>query len=151
MATHPPTPPDPTPQHGPAAARPSRSRLFPRHRQSVRRARDFVTETLTGWGYLDRLNDARICVSELATNALVHGVPPGQAFAVHVSCDETSVRIEIRDSGEGTPVRRTPTPCEQSGRGLLLVAALADDWGIEGHAVGKTVWIVLKSSPVPGS
>ena len=48
-------------------------RRIPRSRASVREARAFVREVLKDWGCTDRLDDIRLCASELATNALLHG------------------------------------------------------------------------------
>ncbi len=126
-------------------------RLFPRERKSVSSVRSYVADTLAAWGYPDRLDDLRLCVSELATNALLHGVSSGRMFEVWVAADDTMVRVEIRDSGDGVPAPRVADVSEECGRGLVLVAALADDWGVISHAVGKTVWIAVKSrSPDAG-
>lgn len=71
---------------------------------------------------------------------LVHGVPPGRGFKIELTCGET-LRIEVHDSGGGQ-VRRDaePVPEAEGGRGLLLVAALADAWGVGERDPGKTVW-----------
>ncbi|ALO93837.1 ATP-binding protein [Streptomyces olivaceoviridis] len=123
-----------------------RQRRFPRSRRSVAAARVFAVETLTEWGYLDRHDDVRLCVSELATNAVLHGVPPGREFCVAVVGDGSSIRLEVRDSGGGQP---KPVPAEVAecrGRGLHLVTALADDFGVTVHNPGKTVWTVFKNA-----
>ncbi|MFI1762365.1 ATP-binding protein [Streptomyces sp. NPDC020800] len=125
----------------------SRQRRFPRTRRSVRAARAFALDTLTEWGYLDRHDDVRLCVSELATNAVLHGVPPGREFCLAVVGDGPLVRVEVRDSGGGRPeaVQGSPEAC--GGRGLRPVMALADDFGVTVHNPGKTVWTVFKSVP----
>ncbi|MFD7506051.1 ATP-binding protein [Streptomyces sp. NPDC059850] len=124
--------------------------LFTRRKPSIRASRQFVTRTLSEWGYTDRLDEIQICVSELATNALLHGVPPGRKFRVRVAADEQEVRIEVRDSGDGHPVSQAPQPDSEHGRGLLLVTELADAWGDIEHTVGKTVWFTMKSTPPTG-
>lgn len=116
-------------------------RLFTRRKSSIRAVRDFVADALTACGCGQRLDDVRLCVSELATNALLHGAPSGRLFAVRVTVHDTSVRIEVQDSGDGTPARRSPASGEERGRGLLRVDALADDWGVAPRTVGKTVWM----------
>ncbi|MCP9206951.1 ATP-binding protein [Streptomyces sp. NEAU-Y11] len=83
-------------------------------------------------------------------DALLHGVPPGRFFAVHITADQEQVRIEVRDSGPGHPVVQTPHAGDEHGRGLLLVGELSDAWGSIDHAVGKTVWFTVKSTPVGG-
>ncbi|MFD4540697.1 ATP-binding protein [Streptomyces bauhiniae] len=122
-----------------------RQRRFPRARRSVGAAREFAVETLLEWGCHDRQEDIRLCVSELATNAVLHGVPPGREFLLTLTGDGTSIRVEVRDSGGGVPVVEAGGLDECGGRGLLLVRALADDFGVTSHNPGKTVWTVFKS------
>ncbi|MET7906335.1 ATP-binding protein [Streptomyces sp. NPDC005355] len=124
--------------------------LFTRRKPSIQASRQFVTRTLSEWGYVDRLHEIELCVSELATNALLHGVPPGRLFRVRVEATEEEVRIEVRDSGPGRPVSQAPRPDSEHGRGLLLVNELADAWGDIEHTVGKTVWFTVKSTPAMG-
>ncbi|MEU6509101.1 ATP-binding protein [Streptomyces sp. NPDC046942] len=128
----------------------SRQRRFPRTLRSVRAARAFALDALTEWGRLDRHDDVRPCVSELATNAVLHGVPPGREFCLSVVADGPAIRVEVRDSGGGHPhvVQRGDgdEPCE--GWGLLLVTALANDFGVVVHNPGKTVWAVFKTDSV---
>jgi anti-sigma regulatory factor (Ser/Thr protein kinase) len=85
-----------------------------------------------------------LCVSELATNALVHGVPPGRGFLLRlVPYDEDGgVRVEVHDSGDGVPAlpRQDVQEPGEGGRGLLLVSELADKWGVEARHPGKIVW-----------
>lgn len=54
----------------------ARERFYRRERQSVPAARAFTREVLADWRVRERKYDIVLCVSELATNALVHGVPP---------------------------------------------------------------------------
>ncbi|GHJ27323.1 ATP-binding protein [Streptomyces hygroscopicus subsp. sporocinereus] len=128
----------------------TRQRFFTRRRPSIHAARQFVTRTLSEWGYADRLEDIQLCVSEIATNALVHGVPPGRLFQVRIEAAEEEVRIEVRDSGSGRPAPQSPHADRENGRGLLLVGELADAWGDIEHAVGKTVWFTVKATQARG-
>lgn len=125
----------------------TRQQLFTRRKPSIQASRRFVTRTLSEWGYVDRLDEIELCVSELATNALLHGVPPGRLFRVRIEATEEEVRIEVRDSGPGHPISQAPHPDSEHGRGLLLVAELAEVWGDIEHTVGKTVWFTVKSAP----
>ena len=132
----------------------SRQRRFPRARSSVSAARTFTLETLAEWNtdLADRYDDVRLCVSELATNALLHGVPPGREFLLTLTTDDSLVRIEVRDSGGGHPEVQAPQEGDGAGercggRGLRLVAALADEFGFTAHAPGKTVWMTFKTVP----
>lgn len=109
-------------------------------------AREFVGEALTAWGFESRADDVLLCVSELATNALLHGVPPGRGFLLLLRKDFSDVlRVELHDSGGGLPhvaeqVGRGADQQEESGRGLLLVEALADKWDVAHRDPGKIVW-----------
>ncbi|SCE17492.1 Anti-sigma regulatory factor (Ser/Thr protein kinase) [Streptomyces sp. DvalAA-14] len=112
-------------------------------------ARGFAYEALVDWGCTSRADDVLLCVSELTTNALLHGVPPGRGFMLQLSRDAGGVlRIEVHDSGDGRP--RLPTQADgergpdpdqmESGRGLFLVDALADKWDVGERTPGKVVW-----------
>lgn len=127
----------------------SQQRRFPRRRTSVGASRDFVTGILIEWQLGSLIDDIRLCVSELATNALLHGAPPGREFSVGLHRTEELVRLEVRDSGPGRPTVQCPDDDACSGRGLRLVSELADDFGVDEHVVGKTVWLVLKTSATP--
>jgi anti-sigma regulatory factor (Ser/Thr protein kinase) len=124
---------------------PLRDRFFRRERRAVPEARRFTYETLVGWGLAEaeRSVDVLLCVSELATNALVHGVPPGRQFRLFLRHDHHSLRVEVHDSGPGVP-RIVDDAADgeggEGGRGLLLVAALSDKWGVGERELGKVVW-----------
>src|SRR6478735_5977905 len=81
----------------------------------------------------DRLDDARLIVTELVTNAVLHGTP-GATVRLVVRWDGHSLRLEVRSEG---PFRRNPGrdglqgPYQEGGWGLQIVEALADRWGIE--------------------
>ncbi|MFG2405498.1 ATP-binding protein [Streptomyces brevispora] len=117
-----------------------RERFYRRERRSVRSVREFVRTAAEDWGYGARADDVLLCVSELATNALLHGVPPGRGYRVRLRLQEAGrlLRVEVHDSGDGAPVEREPAG--ESGRGLLIVAAFSDGWGVEERSPGKVVW-----------
>ncbi|MGW7518800.1 ATP-binding protein [Streptomyces sp. NPDC054796] len=118
-----------------------RERFFPRMRSSVPDARRFMRDALTAWAVGDRTHEVLLCVSELATNALLHGVPPGRGFRILVWLDHDGLlRIEVHDSGDGRPHLTHAGDDEESGRGLVLVEACADKWGVGGRDPGKVVW-----------
>jgi anti-sigma regulatory factor (Ser/Thr protein kinase) len=89
------------------------------------------------------LEDAVLLVSEVVTNAVVHGGPP---IVVAVDCDSTSgLQVRVRDGNRALPTRRDPDVWEESGRGLSLVEMLSDGWGVETEpGDGKQVWFVLR-------
>ncbi|MET8273180.1 SpoIIE family protein phosphatase [Streptomyces sp. NPDC005077] len=114
--------------------------------RSVATARAFVRDTLQGWGYTDIVDDAVVLTSELVTNAVVHA---GTAADVLCLRTEDGVRVEVSDH---YPEREIPlqstgldfgSPDRESGRGLLLCAALASRWGVEYTPTHKHVWFQL--------
>ncbi|MFD7137481.1 ATP-binding protein [Streptomyces sp. NPDC059894] len=121
-------------------------RFFDSRPESVGEARAFTTEALTNWGLLDRGEDVRLCVSELATNAVLHRTAPGRGFLVKLDAGDEVVRLEVHDSRRRRPHPRRPDDTDTTGRGLLLVTALADDWGVEDRTpIGKIVWSCFKN------
>ncbi|MBG0853368.1 ATP-binding protein [Streptomyces spinoverrucosus] len=117
-----------------------RDQFYARLRRSVPAARRFTSWSLECWGLgrWERAEDVAVCVSELATNALLHGVPPGRGFLLRVRYDGDVLRVEVHDSGSGVP--RVADEPDEGGRGLLLVAALSDKWGVGERPLGKLVW-----------
>ncbi|MGB8939063.1 MAG: ATP-binding protein [Streptomyces sp.] len=122
-------------------------RFFEARPESVGQARTFTTDALTDWGLLGRIEDVRLCVSELATNALVHGTAPGHGFLIKLDVDEEAVRMEVHDSRRQPPEARQANATDTSGRGLILVNALAYGWGVEDRTpFGKIVWSCFKAA-----
>ncbi|GGU36915.1 ATP-binding protein [Streptomyces violascens] len=116
-----------------------RQRFYPRRRQSVPAARNFAAGAVADWGFFHRIDDILLCVSELTTNALLHGVPPGRGFLLRLRlCEGAVLRVEVHDSGGGVPRVADSPDC--GGRGLLLVGAVADKWGVGERDPGKAVW-----------
>jgi hypothetical protein len=105
-------------------------------------ARRFVSSVLARRPYEGRVNvgDAKLVVSELATNAVVHA---GTPFTVSVSYDGSTARISVRDWSATQPVVRSGALNALSGRGLHLVATIGADWGVDEDRDGKTVWVEL--------
>ncbi|GGS96126.1 ATP-binding protein [Streptomyces cinerochromogenes] len=119
----------------------TRQAFYRRDRRSVRLAREFVRGTLTEWAAAERSDDVLLCVSELATNALLHGVPAGRGFLLRLELHrDGALRVEVHDSGPGEVRAPEASPDSEHGRGLLLVAALADKWGVGERNPGKIVW-----------
>ncbi|MEV4872599.1 ATP-binding protein [Streptomyces syringium] len=102
-----------------------------------------VRLNLTLWGLTALIDAAQLCLTELVTNVITH-VGVKTPTWVTVSMKGTHLRIEVRDPDSGTlpkPLRASPT--EENGRGLSLVAAVADRWGVSPHDHGKTTWCEL--------
>ncbi|MET8980358.1 ATP-binding protein [Streptomyces sp. NPDC004539] len=122
------------------------ARQYPRQRRSVARVRDDLRNQLVRWRVGGELAyDAELLVSELATNAVNARALPGREILVEVSLSDTGLRIEVADPSEELPVAREAGEWDEGGRGLVLVAALAEEWGVgPREGVGKVVWAVLK-------
>jgi len=123
-----------------AAAPPVIARVFAGDAVQVREARRFLAGVLDGCPAVD---GALLCVSELATNAVLHSRSgrPGGCFTVRAARRAGSVRVEVTD--EGGPWGRERDGDGQSGRGLLIVGELASRWGREDGAGRRTVWFEL--------
>ncbi|MGW0577544.1 ATP-binding protein [Streptomyces sp. NPDC002920] len=102
-------------------------------------ARQFVTGAVAHWGITERSDDIQLCVSEMSTNAVVHAASQS-GFTLRLLAWARFLRVEVEDHGAGLPVQRAARLEGTSGRGLLLVEALSDDWGVVDGQGGKTVW-----------
>jgi len=111
-------------------------------RRGARLARRLTVAHLVDWGRL--YEAAEQIVAELAANAATHGRVPGRDFRLTLRLDAAGVvRVEVADSrGDRLPVRGRQLGADAvSGRGLVVVEALADRWGVElGPVPCKTVW-----------
>jgi anti-sigma regulatory factor (Ser/Thr protein kinase) len=108
-------------------------------------ARRELHTTMTRWS-LDLLADsAAVVLSELMTNAVCHAhVSPGREIETRFLLVADGIRIEVHDAAAQLPQLHAPSANADDGRGLFLVAAMADDWGVtERIGVGKAVWAVL--------
>ncbi|MFI7012670.1 ATP-binding protein [Streptomyces sp. NPDC050164] len=111
--------------------------------RGARLARLLATEQLRSWGL--PLDPAAQLIAELSTNAATHGRIPGRDFRLLLYVVSDTLRIEVTDTRDDRlPTPQLPTPESESGRGLLLVDALADRWGVTpGLPPRKTVWAEL--------
>jgi anti-sigma regulatory factor (Ser/Thr protein kinase) len=110
---------------------------------SPRAARRLVIDTLASWGKGHVVDEASLVVSELAANAVVHvGLP----FAVTIGTGDGVVRIAVGDSNSDDLSAATrPNLTALSGRGLAIVEALAQRWGVYHSPEGKVVWAELSA------
>ncbi|WP_217241111.1 ATP-binding protein [Streptomyces sp. AC555_RSS877] len=78
-----------------------------------------------------------LLVSEVVTNAYRHS-----AMETYVSMDRTpdDFRVTVWDHDPGTPTLRSPSDRDERGRGLGIVEACADQWGVRSYPHGKAVW-----------
>lgn len=109
--------------------------------RSVTLARLRTARLVTEWGHPALAGDAALVVSKLATNALLHGSLRDRLVRVRIVPTGSVLRVEVSDPrGERLPSPRPVGEDDQFGRGLLLVGALADRWGLAPRAVGKIVY-----------
>ncbi|MEU4258405.1 ATP-binding protein [Streptomyces fradiae] len=142
-----------TPQH-PAPEREFTMR-FTSTPRGARLARRLVSHRLDDWGhpYSSPINETlTLITAELTANAVRHGRVPGRDFRVQLTLTEGIFHIEVTDTRTEKRPPASPLatdPLSESGRGLLLVTALADDWGVSPRqaAPGKTVWAKLHVRP----
>ena len=104
-------------------------------------ARRYVRTALEGHppAHIDAVE---LMVSELATNSVKHA---HSDFRVSINDARGQIRVEVRDTGRGAPLLRTPALIEPSGRGLRIVEALSRAWGTADSPPGKIVWFTLAS------
>jgi serine/threonine-protein kinase RsbW len=130
---------EPVARHAGVTAPLAWSRVFPGRPCQVREARRFLAQILRDFPAAD---DAVLCLSELAANAVTHSNSrrPGGWFTVRAEMRlGDRVRVEVEDQG-GSWTRRACTD-GQHGRGLVIVSQLAPDWGFSGDSeTGWTVW-----------
>jgi anti-sigma regulatory factor (Ser/Thr protein kinase) len=107
------------------------------------RAREWIGGVCKRSGFDHVSDEATLMVSELVTNAVVHA---------RTDC---MLRAENRDQGllvevfdrDVCAIRPGPgEPSAEAGRGLMIVGALATDWGVTQHATGKSVWFTLATA-----
>lgn len=116
---------------------------------SVRAARAGVRELLTARGVADEVRDnAVIVTSELVTNALTHAGGDRIVCRLRLSADRVRIEVEDEARGRDLPMLRRSGPGDQSGRGLLLVDTLSDDWAVTRTPgrTGRTVWAELRTT-----
>ncbi|MFD5115473.1 ATP-binding protein [Streptomyces sp. NPDC058391] len=118
-------------------------------RRGARLARLLAVEQLRSWEM--PFETAAHVIAELASNAALHGRTPGRDFRLVLTFPAPgTLRIEVTDTqADRLPATRRAAPADgESGRGLILVAALADRWGVTtGPAPCKTVWAELDLTP----
>ncbi|RPK77779.1 hypothetical protein EES45_20625 [Streptomyces sp. ADI97-07] len=133
------------------------SRQFPSHARGAQLARRATVRHLDEWGFPSASEvscTVALVVAELTANAVCHGRVRGRNFLLSVIYDVGApcVRVEVSDARRELPsvVPSRPADDEESGRGLVLVGALAARWGTHPRIpVGKTVWAECPVAPGP--
>jgi anti-sigma regulatory factor (Ser/Thr protein kinase) len=89
-------------------------------------------------------DDAAVCLSELLTNALRHtDSGRGGRMRVELAFDEKRLRVAVTDDGCAATVPHIRDAPDESGRGLRIVEAYADAWGVQRRGPGHAVWFAI--------
>ena len=115
--------------------------------RSAGRARRFISEFCNAADLGEDLcATASLLVSELVANAVMHG---GSRAVLDAQMPDGSLRVAVTDDNPNLPrVGDSPDLTAENGRGLILVSALADRWGVEQvPSGGKAVWFELDDEP----
>jgi anti-sigma regulatory factor (Ser/Thr protein kinase) len=120
--------------------------------ESLSEARTELQAMLHDWASPDQVDAAALMASELLGNVLIH---TDQAAALTATVTGQpgyrTLRVEVTDRGDELPHQREPGELASSGRGLVLLDLLSDEWGVRPEPEGKTVWFSLNESPeLPG-
>jgi anti-sigma regulatory factor (Ser/Thr protein kinase) len=111
--------------------------------RSIRAARGFLATVARSLDLPDdTLSVAELALSEIVTNAVVHGEPP---IRVHVDATPTRLEISVTDAGPARPRADEPHVDATGGRGLAIVAAVAGAWGCDPDpdGPGKRIWFTV--------
>lgn len=120
------------------------SKRFRLRKSAVPVAREHVRAALTLWLLGELADDAASIVGELAANAVVHAKGIGEFFEVGLRRRDGVLIVEVSDSFQWRmPESRDAGPADCDGRGLVIVEALSDQWGVRPREAGKTVWAHL--------
>ena len=114
------------------------TRRLPPTAASVFIARRFVTQVMELWSVPEATVDrVELAVSELATNAARHS---DDAIEVSLTNYEQWLRVAVADSSHRMPRQDDTDDALTAGRGLVVIEAISDSWGIDSTGLGKTVW-----------
>lgn len=118
-------------------------------------ARQQLREVLHDWTSPDQVDSAVLLLSEMLTNVLVH--TDADALLVAEIRDNSTghydtapgrrLRVTVTDAGDDLPHKRRPGELASSGRGLVLMDLLAEEWGVDPRGEGKTIWFTLREEP----
>jgi anti-sigma regulatory factor (Ser/Thr protein kinase) len=113
-------------------------RAFDPKNDQAAESRRLVRSTLLSWGFAELVDDALQVTAELVANAQVGG-----PYIVTISHEAhpNSVHIAVQDGRPGIPIPQDAGPESETGRGLVIIAALADEWGYR----DDLVWVRFKT------
>ncbi|WP_433859909.1 ATP-binding protein [Streptomyces kronopolitis] len=124
---------------------PAYSESMVRERESAKSARRLVSSALRVWDLEDLEDAAWVVVSELVSNTVKHA----RLDVIRVVVSRVGpqrVRIAVTDRSHDLPAMRHPGTNDVNGRGLAIVAAMSEKWGVDPLRWGKRVWAELDVS-----
>lgn len=121
----------------------SRCLSLPAAAQAPGLARQAACAALLSWGIGHLQPTAALLVSELVTNAVQHTRTGSPTIVLRLEITRATLRIEVKDTDPRWAQPRPPADPEESGFGLVLVQALAREWGLRHTGAGKAVWAEL--------
>ncbi|MEU8620504.1 SpoIIE family protein phosphatase [Streptomyces sp. NPDC048623] len=116
---------------------------LPSEPEVVARARAMTERQLGAWHLEEMAFTTELIVSELVTNAIRYGQPPIRLRLIR----ERSLICEVSDTSSTSPHLRHAATTDEGGRGLFMIAQLADTWGTRYTPTGKTIWAGQAAAP----
>ncbi|BAU87473.1 hypothetical protein SLA_6607 [Streptomyces laurentii] len=108
--------------------------------EALRASRHMIRAAVRAWGAEVRSDEIELVADELVTNALMHTEGGAIVTLRMLPGPEQRLRVEVEDGSSVLPRRREAGDSVVSGRGLLLVEQISDQWGVEPRGNGKSVW-----------
>lgn len=111
------------------------------HVSSLGEGRRFVAKTLREW-HVDEetIEPAMLVANELVANAIVHA---HSSPVLSLEDSGHDLLLRVADEAGTLTVARRPEPGDDGGRGLVLIEALSDHWGVDAAGAGKSVWVTF--------
>jgi len=108
-------------------------------------ARNQLQAAICAWAIPVDASTAQLLTSELVNNAISHA--GGDAVMLVISCAGARLRVDVYDTSPAPPVLVDAPADAETGRGLMLVAGLSEDWGYYRTPAGKAVYFTLAFEP----
>jgi len=108
-------------------------------------ARRQVRAAIRAWDVPVDEDVAVLLASELVTNAVTHQA--GRALTLVLTCSPGRLRVDVHDPSRSLPVLASASSDDETGRGLMLVDTLSDEWGSYRTPAGKAVYFTLAFEP----
>jgi len=108
-------------------------------------ARSQVRAVIRAWKVPVDPDIAVLLTSDLVTNAITHG--EGETVTLAIRCSRGHLRIDVYDASRSLPMAVDEPAGPESGRGLVLVAALSTEWGSFRTPAGKAMYFALAFQP----